>query len=106
MARPIMLVTALLLTAGEAAAQVPGDAVAGRRLAERWCRPCHAVDAKARRESDRSAPTFAEIARRPATTPLALQVFLQTPHDRMPNVKLTHDQIDDLTSYILGLKQE
>jgi len=36
-------------------------------------------------------------------TPMALRVFLQAPHSRMPNLHLTQQEIDDLSAYIFSL---
>ena len=39
-----------------------------------------------------------------STTRLSLRVFLQTPHDRMPNLQLNRDEIDNVSAYILSLR--
>ena len=39
-----------------------------------------------------------------ATTPLSLRVFLQTSHNRMPNLSLSRDQTDNVAAYILSLR--
>jgi hypothetical protein len=41
-----------------------------------------------------------------STTPLSLRAFLQTPHERMPDLHLSRDEIDDLTAYILSLRRK
>ena len=50
------------------------------------------------------APTFIAIAGMKSTTPMALKVFLQTPHSGMPDLHLSGSEIDDLSAYIIGLK--
>jgi mono/diheme cytochrome c family protein len=106
MIRHIALGTILLAAAaGPAGAEYPGDVAAGRRLAADWCSACHSLGPMPEPGSSARAPAFAAIAGRPSTTPLALRVFLQTPHDRMPNLKLTDDEIDDLSAYILSLRR-
>jgi mono/diheme cytochrome c family protein len=88
-----------------AAAQVPvGDAVSGAMIAERWCTGCHAVGPAGARATD-GAPTLQSIADRTSTTTLSLQVFLRTPHARMPDLSLTREETDDLIAYILGLRR-
>jgi hypothetical protein len=34
-----------------------------------------------------------------------LRVFLQTPHDRMPDLHLSREEIDDLIAYILSMRE-
>jgi mono/diheme cytochrome c family protein len=80
-----------------------GDAVAGGKLAQEWCSGCHDVDAKSTQARD-AAPSFLAIARMPSTTVMSLQVWLETPHPRMPNWELTSEQIADLDTYILSLR--
>ena len=87
------------------AAQETGDIPAGRRLAETWCSACHVVGPSQQRGTSNGAPTFAAIARMKSTTSLSLHAFLQTPHDRMPDLNLSRDEIDNLVAYILNLRQ-
>ncbi len=88
------------------AAQEIGDAAAGRHLAETWCSTCHVVTPTTQRGASNGAPTFAANARKKSTTPLSLRAFLQTPHERMPDLHLSRDEIDDLTAYILSLRRK
>jgi mono/diheme cytochrome c family protein len=91
--------------ASGAATQTIGDPAAGRRLAEAWCAECHAITPKTVAEP-RRGPDFAEVAKRPKTTPLSLNVFLRSNHDNMPNLILKRDEADDIVAYILTLKGE
>ncbi len=88
------------------AAQPAGDTGAGRRLADTWCSSCHVVGPGAQRGASNGAPTFTAIAHMKSTTPMALRVFLQTPHSRMPDLHLSRSNIDDLSAYILSLAHE
>jgi cytochrome c len=81
------------------------SATSGHRLAEAWCRTCHAIDANTAGTSSNAAPDFARVANQPSTTALALKVFLRTSHPTMPNLVLTPAQADDLANYILSLKR-
>jgi cytochrome c len=81
-----------------------GSAAAGHRLADAWCKDCHAIEA-ATPGSANVAPDFLKIANQPSTTALALKVFLQTSHRSMPNLVIAPDQADDLVNYILSLKR-
>jgi mono/diheme cytochrome c family protein len=85
-------------------APLPSDgASAGHRLAEAWCKNCHAIEAAGARGR---GPDFVAIANRASTTALSLKVFMKTSHHRMPNLIITPAQADDLANYILSLKRD
>jgi mono/diheme cytochrome c family protein len=96
-------VATVLLTAsfGTASAQDPD---AGHRLAETWCSNCHVVTAGQSQATSTGAPPFQAIANQSSITPMALHAFLQTPHDRMPDLHLSRNEIDDVSDYILSLR--
>ncbi len=103
------VVAAALLLATPAMAQVPagvptGDGVAGARIAQTWCANCHVVTDSPARAGD-SVPSFPAIAARVSTTMMSLHVFLQTPHAQMPNFQLSRQEIDDVSTYLLGLRK-
>lgn len=84
---------------------LPSDSIsAGHRLAEAWCKDCHAIEASTAGTKG-APPDFAAIANRPSTTALSLKVFFKTSHRRMPNLIIAPDQADDLTNYILSLRR-
>ena len=99
----IIALTLICLPAGLSAQEI-GDTVAGERLARNWCSSCHVVGPGAEQGTSNGAPTFAAIARMKSTTPMALTVFLQTPHGRMPDLHLSRGEIDNLIAYIISLK--
>jgi len=78
------------------------DVKAGLDLAKRWCSQCHEIGKVPVRNV--VSPPFAAIARMPSTTAISLNAFLSTPHHRMPDYALTHQQIADISAYILSLK--
>ena len=101
----VAVVAALALAASATAspAQEPkGNAAAGQRLAERWCTSCHQPSGNAYATYPNAS--FAQIARMPSTTALALRAFLRTSHPSMPNIVLTPADTDDLVAYILSLR--
>jgi mono/diheme cytochrome c family protein len=100
----LLTMTLIGAQSNPAPAQDIGDPVVGRAIAQRWCDNCHVVDSDQQRATSTGAPTFAAIARMKSTTPMALRVFLQTPHGRMPDLHLTRSEIDDVSAYILSLK--
>ena len=89
----------LIGIAAAGAQELPGDPVLGRDLAE-----CHAVEADERDGITPGQRGFQDLADDPAMTPLALRVFLSTPHADMPNLILTQAEIDDLIAWIHSLK--
>jgi cytochrome c len=86
------------------AAPESGGAASGHRLAEVWCKACHAIEPRTA-GTPTAAPDFAAVANQPSTTELALKVFLRTSHPSMPNLVLTPEQSDDIVAYILSLKR-
>ena len=85
-------------------AQDAGDPIAGRRLAEAWCVSCHAFPGSDRATAT-GAPSFPAVAANRAMTPLALRAFLQTPHERMPDLHLSNNETDDLIAFILSFRR-
>ena len=106
MMRPTMLLAAAAFALSQtvAAQDLPGDPQAGRRLAESWCRECHATDSGST-SAHPNAPDFAAIAARPGTTALSLNVFLRSSHKTMPNLMMERREADELVAYILSLKR-
>ncbi|NYZ14881.1 c-type cytochrome [Azospirillum sp. RWY-5-1] len=86
------------------AANGPGDAANGRRLATDFCSECHVVSTDQRLGGPKAAPDLTERMRHPGLTELALRSYMQTSHPVMPNIRLTLEQTDDLVAYLLTLK--
>ncbi len=89
-----------LLFCGPAAA---ADAKTGRALAQRWCTGCHAMDSN--RATDK-APAFEAIAKRPTSTPQHLRTWLSTPHDVMPDLSLSRQEIESIVAYFEQLRAD
>lgn len=106
LSRAILMGAAVVGATGPGAvAAEPGDPVAGRGFAEKFCAECHTVsDGDGRPSPNRYAPRFADVAKQPSTTALSLRVFLRSTHDRMPDLTLSDAEQDDLIAYILSLK--
>lgn len=103
----LMLQIPMILTPSmrQAVAQDAGTPEAGHKLAQTWCVNCHVIDPTQRQGTSNGAPPFAAVARMKSTTFMGLKAFLQTPHDRMPDLHLSRDEIDDVAAYILSLKK-
>jgi len=77
---------------------------AGRVIAEQWCSSCHLVDHQQNRVPNDAIPSFRAVANMKSTTMISLSVFLQTPHQPMPNFMLSRREIADVSAYILSLR--
>lgn len=100
----IVLAALLLVRLHNAGGATQEDGVsAGRRLAEAWCRDCHAFELS---EGSGRGPDLVRIANRTSTTELSLKVFLRTNHRSMPNLIIAPDQADILAQFILSLKRD
>lgn len=94
-------IAACVLMAAPAAAL--DDPANGKRLAERWCSPCHLVSST-QENAQADVPPFATIAKRSDEELDALRGFLVDPHPPMPNMSLTRQEITDLLAYIRSLR--
>ena len=90
-------VTAVVVTG------VSADPIAGQNLAEKWCVECHGIRAD-RLSPNLAAPTFPELAAEPSITEYSLRALLRSPHETMPHIAFTPDQMDDIIDYIMSLK--
>jgi cytochrome c len=82
-----------------------GDAKSGKGLAERWCASCHLVSDDGQAVANDAAPSFKQIANRPATTEDGLKAYLAEPHKKaMKGIALPRLEIDDLAAYIMSLR--
>jgi mono/diheme cytochrome c family protein len=83
-------------------ARAAEDIRTGQQIAKHWCASCHIVTLD-QHGANTDVPTFFEIARRSAGV-ADLKAFLADPHPPMPDLNLTHSEIDDLSNYIRSLK--
>ena len=79
------------------------DVKHGKKLAKQWCSNCHLIGGDQMAGGD-TAPTFTSIAETAAERTDDLQAWLADPHPPMPNLSLTHYEIDDLLAYIESLR--
>ena len=75
----------------------------GRRLSERWCSECHAID-PAPGKSNR-AQSLASIAAKQTISAEMIASFLRLPHATMPNLPLTRSDASDIAAFIMGMKK-
>ncbi len=100
----VLAVAVFAVMASPLSAAGPGDAEAGRRIAEAWCANCHLVGAGQTTATSNGAPTFPAIAGSVAMTQPKLKAVLQTAHQRMPDLHLSGTNIDDVIAYIASLR--
>lgn len=93
------LLGAVFLSIGAAHA---GDAVSGRKVAERWCVSCHNVSSEPVARD--AAPPFGVLARDRAYNRDRFLQVLSDPHPPMPRVHLSRDELDNVIAYIESLR--
>lgn len=103
--RALTTFTILTLFSNLAFASETGDPSRGRALAAKDCAECHSIE-----KGDAPSPvdglaSFETIANAEGMSPLALEVWLTTPHREMPHLILDADERNDLIAYITSLKQ-
>ena len=96
-----LAVTAFCLPQRAAAQNVEN----GARIAHTWCTNCHVVDRRDKGVKNDAAPTFPSVAQQEGMTTAAIQVFLSTPHTKMPDFSLTRTEIRDVSAYIMSLRK-
>jgi mono/diheme cytochrome c family protein len=84
-------------------AQEIGNLAEGQRIAAESCNGCHQSDLRTHDFAKDPIPSFRAIAAMPSTTMLAINVFLRTSHNVMPNIQLSETEIADVGAYILSL---
>lgn len=105
--RSIVATLALGLPALQSAAvfaQEMADVEAGQALAREVCAVCHEVEGEGTVSPHPEAPTFRQVAEVPGMTAIALNAFFHTPHNHMPDLVLTREEIRNVSAYILTLK--
>lgn len=95
------------LGTGAYAAEVKGDAVAGKKTAGSLCAQCHDTTGNEKpRSPPGNAPPFITLAQTQGQTPEKLRRYLMLPHGRMVNLLLTGRDADDVVSYIVSLRRQ
>jgi len=98
----ILLATTTGLTAEEMKVVKTGDPEEGFVYAKEVCANCHSISDGTSPELD--ATSLMEIANVPGMSAAALLVWLNSLHEKMPNIDLDHDEMMDVVAYILSLK--
>src|SRR5574342_717708 len=98
--------TAVLVTLVASAGLAYGGADEGKALYEKQCKVCHSVKGDAGKMGDKGGPLDGVGAKRDAKW---LKAYLADPKGtmpdaKMPKLKLSEQQLDDLVAYIQTLK--
>jgi mono/diheme cytochrome c family protein len=96
-----LAISIALALCGGGAATFAQDVENGRRVSERWCSECHAIDPG---KSGRTLP-FAAIAAKPGITSDMISSFLLMPHSTMPNLPLTRKDARDIAAFIMQMNK-
>jgi len=96
------LAVALAFGGATVAAQAQ-DADNGRRVSERWCVECHAIESTAVKPG--RTLSFAAIAAKQGITSEMIRSFLLMPHSTMPDTPLSRKDAQDIAAFIMGMKR-
>lgn len=101
--RQFAAVILLILGSASAAAQ-EGDIARGRLVARDLCASCHAVERGDLNSRNTAAPAFSVIANTRGMSAPALNSYMHSSHETMPNIILQSDDRSDVLAYVLSLK--
>ncbi len=78
----------------------------GQRLALQWCSSCHVVSTvQNSTDTDHRPRSFESIANMENVNFDKIVEFLKLPHAVMPNLPLSHKDIEDVAAYIAQMKK-
>lgn len=77
-------------------AKLYGDVTRGQEVVNRWCVSCHALGAPL----DDRIPSLPALARNIARSEGAVRAFLMNPHEPMPPLEISNQQIEDILAYL------
>lgn len=103
---PLAVFALALLFAGKALSASIGDRDRGLKFAEQNCASCHSIQPNQNLSPLAAAPSFQAISEVAGMTELALRVFFQTPHKKMPNFIIAQEDQDDVIAYIQSLRSK
>ena len=101
--RPLLYLSVALALFGGVGEAVAQNAENGRRLSERWCTECHAIDPAAAKPG--KTISFASIAAKETINAEMIASFLRLPHATMPNLPLSRSDTEDIAAFIMGMKK-
>ncbi len=78
----------------------------GLKLAQTLCTNCHLIEGAAGHTVTVGIPSFSGIANKPGQTGANIERILIAPHAPMPDMKLSHPEIQNLIAYIDNLRAD
>lgn len=87
-----------------AMAQPGTDVLRGHLFAHHVCGQCHAVDQGRYVSPNTAAPPFESIMSQEENTDMVLLVWLHTPHQSMPDIRVESQDLQDLIAYMSSLR--
>ena len=100
---PLRHLGAALVLFSATAVAFAQDIENGRRLSERLCAACHAIDAKPTK-FNRAPPLMAIAARQDVNLDM-ITSFLLLPHATMPNVPMSRNNAVDIAAFIMDMRK-
>ncbi|MEZ5843504.1 MAG: c-type cytochrome [Hyphomicrobiaceae bacterium] len=81
------------------------DSDKGRALAAKLCAVCHMQSGQLEKHGKAGVPAFTAVANRPHQTHEAIVGWLRSNPSRMPEHRLTWDEVDALAAFIMTLRK-
>jgi mono/diheme cytochrome c family protein len=78
------------------------DEAEGQAIAQQWCASCHAIAPG--KSANEQAPPFDTIVKEHGRSADWLRTWLSTPHEMMPDLSLSRQDISDLVAYFETLR--
>jgi mono/diheme cytochrome c family protein len=98
------LAAALFILPATTKAQEQGEAQQGRIYAEQVCAECHMVGPEGGLSEITDAKSFKRIANRPGMSAMAIGVWMQSNHESMPHIVPSAEDLNNVVTYIVSLK--
>jgi len=93
-------------TASSAEDVKPPSAVEGHKLAEKFCKGCHLINAEGDGAAPVGPPPFPSIANKPGQTAERIKNALIQPHPPMPDMQLSSEEINNIIAYLETLRTD
>lgn len=102
----VTLVYGLLSAAATVAAAELGDIDAGLKFATQNCAECHNITSRNPVNTASGAPTFYAIANTSDNSWTKLSFWMLSSHPKMPGLMIETQDLDNVITYILSLKDQ
>ena len=100
----LLLSASLFMSIAEAQADSEVEVLKGHIYSLQICGQCHAVDRNDFVSPNPASPPFHSIMSRKENTDMALLVWLHSPHETMPDIRVEADDLQNLVAYMASLR--